>query len=285
MQLHLEKPIVFFDLETTGVNVGQDHIVQICLHKVLPDGSTQTRTYYIRPVDAKGETVHIPEVTTSIHGISDADVADKPTFRELAPEIAAFIADADLAGYNSNKFDIPLLVEEFLRADYPFDLKCRRRVDVQNIFHKMEQRTLKAAYRFYCNKELDNAHSADADTLATYEVLMAQLDRYQDVEYTAPDGTVSKPIVNDIESLSRFSTVNPWADLTGFIGYDQQKREVFNFGKHKGKQVEKVFSDEPSYYDWMMKSEFPLSTKSCITEIWHRMRDKKLNDLKLHFGA
>ena len=285
MQLHLEKPIVFFDLETTGVNVGQDHIVQICLHKVLPDGSTQTRTYYIRPVDAKGETVHIPEVTTSIHGISDADVADKPTFRELAPEIAAFIADADLAGYNSNKFDIPLLVEEFLRADYPFDLKCRRRVDVQNIFHKMEQRTLKAAYRFYCNKELDNAHSADADTLATYEVLMAQLDRYQDVEYTAPDGTVSKPIVNDIESLSRFSTVNPWADLTGFIGYDQQKREVFNFGKHKGKQVEKVFEDEPSYYDWMMKSEFPLSTKSCITEIWHRMRDKKLNDLKLHFGA
>ena len=285
MQLHLEKPIVFFDLETTGVNVGQDHIVQICLHKVLPDGSTQTATHYIRPVDANGETVHIPEVTTSIHGISDADVADKPSFRELAPEIAAFIGDADLAGYNSNKFDIPLLVEEFLRADYPFDLKCRRRVDVQNIFHKMEQRTLKAAYRFYCNKELDNAHSADADTLATYEVLMAQLDRYHDVEYTAPDGTVSKPIVNDIEALSRFSTVNPWADLTGFIGYDQQKREVFNFGKHKGKQVEKVFSDEPSYYDWMMKSEFPLSTKACITEIWRRMRDKKLNDLKLHFGS
>ena len=285
MQLHLEKPIVFFDLETTGVNVGQDHIVQICLHKVLPDGTTQTVTHYIRPVDAKGETVHIPEVTTSIHGISDADVADKPSFRELAPAIAAFIGDADLAGYNSNKFDIPLLVEEFLRADYPFDLYCRRRVDVQNIFHKMEQRTLKAAYRFYCNKELDNAHSADADTLATYEVLMAQLDRYHDVEYTAPDGAVSKPIVNDIEALSRFSTVNPWADLTGFIGYDQQKREVFNFGKHKGKQVEKVFSDEPSYYDWMMKSEFPLSTKACITEIWRRMRDKKLNDLKLHFGS
>ena len=285
MQLHLEKPIVFFDLETTGVNVGQDHIVQICLHKVLPDGTTQTVTHYIRPVDAKGVTVHIPEVTTNIHGISDADVADKPSFRELAPAIAAFIGDADLAGYNSNKFDIPLLVEEFLRADYPFDLTCRRRVDVQNIFHKMEQRTLKAAYRFYCNKELDNAHSADADTLATYEVLMAQLDRYHDVEYTAPDGTVSKPIINDIEALSRFSTVNPWADLTGFIGYDQQKREVFNFGKHKGKQVEKVFSDEPSYYDWMMKSEFPLSTKACITEIWRRMRDKKLNDLKLHFGS
>ena len=285
MQLHLERPIVFFDLETTGVNVGQDHIVQICLHKVLPDGTTQTVTHFVRPVDGKGETVHIPEVTTRIHGISDADVADKPTFRELASEIAAFIGDADLAGYNSNKFDVPLLVEEFLRADYPFDLKCRRRVDVQNIFHKMEQRTLKAAYRFYCNKELDNAHSADADTLATYEVLMAQLDRYQDAEYTAPDGTVSKPIVNDIEALSQFSTANTWADLTGFIGFDQQQREVFNFGKHKGKQVEKVFDDEPSYYDWMMKSEFPLSTKSCITEIWHRMRDKKLKDLKLHFGA
>ena len=284
MQLHLEKPIVFFDLETTGVNVGQDHIVQICLHKVLPNGTTQTITHLIRPVDAQGKTVHIPEVTTNIHGISDADVADKPSFRELASEIAAFIGDADLAGYNSNKFDVPLLVEEFLRADYPFDLKCRRRVDVQNIFHKMEQRTLKAAYRFYCNKELEGAHSADADTLATYEVLMAQLDRYHDVEYTAPDGTVSKPIVNDIEALSRFSTVNPWADLTGFIGYDPQKREVFNFGKHNGKQVEKVFNDEPSYYDWMMKSEFPLSTKACITEIWHRMRDKKLNDLKLHFG-
>ena len=222
-----------------------------------------------------GNTVHIPEVTTQIHGISDADVAGKPTFRELAAEIAEFIGDADLAGYNSNKFDVPLLVEEFLRVGYPFDIKSRRLVDVQNIFHKMEQRTLKAAYRFYCGKELDNAHSADADTFATYEVLMAQLDRYKDAEYTAPDGTVSKPIVNDVAALSRFSTALPWADLVGHIGYDRQHREVFNFGKHKGVPVEQVFDSEPSYYDWMMKSDFPLSTKECVTEVWHRLRDQK----------
>lgn len=285
MQLHLEKPIVFFDLETTGVNVGQDHIVQICLHKVNPDGSSQTATYYVRPVDEKGNTVHIPEFTTSIHGISDEDVADKPSFKELAQELAAFIGDADLAGYNSNKFDVPLLVEEFLRVGYPFDLKSRRLVDVQNIFHKMEQRTLKAAYRFYCGKNLDNAHSADADTLATYEVLMAQLDRYQDAEYTAPDGSVSKPIVNDIAALSVFSTANPWADLAGYIGFDKQHREIFNFGKHKGSCLEEVFTKEPAYYDWMMKSNFPLSTKACITEIWERMRGKKLQNLKQHFGC
>jgi DNA polymerase-3 subunit epsilon len=285
MLLNLEKPIVFFDLETTGVNVGHDHIVEICLHKVLPGGTTETRVYRVRPVDAQGQTVHIPEFTTAIHGITDADVADKPSFPELAQEIAAFIGDADLAGYNSNKFDVPLLVEEFLRAGVPFNLKSRRLIDVQNIFHKMEQRTLKAAYRFYCHKELENAHSADADTLATYEVLMAQLDRYQDAEYTAPDGTVSKPVVNDIEQLSRFSRASQWADLVGHIAFDAQGREVFNFGKHKGKPLEQVFTHEPAYYDWMMKADFPLSTKALITEVWTRMRNKKLNDLKLHFGA
>ncbi|MBR3488785.1 MAG: 3'-5' exonuclease [Bacteroidales bacterium] len=281
MQLQLERPIVFFDLETTGVNVGKDHIIQICLHKVNPDGVSRTVTHYIRPVDAEGRTVHIPEATTQIHGITDADVADKPTFRQLAVEIAEFIGDADLAGYNSNKFDVPLLVEEFLRVDYPFDLRCRRLVDVQNIFHKMEQRTLKAAYRFYCHKELVDAHSADADTLATYEVLMAQLDRYQDAEYVAPDGTVSKPIVNDVEALSRFSTSLAWADLVGHIGYDRQHCEVFNFGKHKGETLEQVFAAEPSYYDWMMKADFPLSTKACITEVWQRIRDKKKLDALL----
>ena len=284
MNLNLKKPLVFFDLETTGVNVGHDHIVEICLHKVNPDQTTETRVYRVRPVDAQGNTVHIPEYTTAIHGISDADVADKPSFQELAPEIAVFISDADLAGYNSNKFDVPLLVEEFLRAGFPFDLKCRHLIDVQNIFHKMEQRTLKAAYRFYCHKELENAHSADADTLATYEVLKAQLDCYQDVEYTAPDGKVSKPIVNDMEQLSRFTHAHQWADLAGHIAYDEKGREVFNFGKHKGKTLEQVFTHEPAYYDWMMKADFPLSTKSLLTEVWTRMRDKKLNDLKLHFG-
>lgn len=285
MNLKLTKPIVFFDLETTGVNVGHDHVVEICLHKVNPDNTTETRGYRVRPVDQQGNTIHIPEVTTAIHGISDADVADKPSFPDLAPEIAEFIGDADLAGYNSNKFDVPLLVEEFLRAGLSFDLKCRCLVDVQNIFHKMEQRTLKAAYRFYCNKDLENAHSADADTLATYEVLMAQLDRYQGVEYTDRDGQVSIPIVNDMQQLSQFTRVNPWADLAGHIAFDAQKREVFNFGKHKGKTVEEVFTNEPSYYDWMMKADFPLSTKSVITEVRNRMRDQKIQDLKIHFGG
>ena len=284
MYLKLSRPLVFFDLETTGVNVGSDHIVEICLHKVMPDHTTETLVLRVRPTDAQGNTVHIPEVTTAIHGISDADVADKPSFKELAPQIAAFIGDADLAGYNSNKFDVPLLVEEFLRAGYPFSLENRHLVDVQNIFHKMEQRTLKAAYRFYCDKELENAHSADADTMATYEVLMAQLDRYQGVDYTAPDGTVSQPVVNDVEALSAFTCNSQWADLVGHIAYDTQHREVFNFGKHKGKPLETVFTAEPAYYDWMMKADFPLSTKAVLASVWKRMRDKKLRDLQLHFS-
>ena len=285
MLLNLEKPIVFFDLETTGVNVGTDHIVEICLLKVNPDQTTEQLVRRVRPVDSDGKTIHIPEFTTAIHGISDADVADKPSFTQLAPEIASFIGDADLAGYNSNKFDVPLLVEEFLRAGLKFDLKSRRLIDVQNIFHKMEERTLKAAYRFYCGKNLDHAHSADADTMATYEVLMAQLDRYQDSEYTAPDGSVSKPIVNNIEQLSQFTCNSQWADLVGHIGYDKQHREIFNFGKHKGKTLESVFNVEPAYYDWMMKADFPLSTKECITEVWKRRQDKKMQDLKLHFTS
>ena len=285
MLLNLEKPIVFFDLETTGVNVGTDHIVEICLLKVTPDQTTEQLVHRVRPVDSDGKTIHIPEFTTAIHGISDADVADKPSFTQLAPEIASFIGDADLAGYNSNKFDVPLLVEEFLRAGLKFDLKSRRLIDVQNIFHKMEQRTLKAAYRFYCGKNLDHAHSADADTMATYEVLMAQLDRYQDSEYTAPDGSVSKPIVNNIEQLSQFTCNSQWADLVGHIGYDKQHREIFNFGKHKGKTLESVFNVEPAYYDWMMKADFPLSTKECITEVWKRRQGKKMQDLKLHFTS
>ena len=285
MLLNLEKPIVFFDLETTGVNVGTDHIVEICLFKVSPDQTTEQVGHRVRPVYTDGKTIHIPEFTTAIHGISDADVADKPSFTQLAPEIASFIGDADLAGYNSNKFDVPLLVEEFLRTGLKFELKSRRLIDVQNIFHKMEQRTLKAAYRFYCGKNLDHAHSADADTMATYEVLMAQLDRYQDSEYTAPDGSVSKPIVNNIEQLSQFTCNSQWADLVGHIGYDKLHREIFNFGKHKGKTLESVFNVEPAYYDWMMKADFPLSTKECITEVWKRRQDKKMQELKLHFTS
>ena len=285
MQLHLTKPIIFFDLETTGVQVGHDHIVEICLHKVMPDGTTDTRVERVRPVDANGNTVHIPELTTAIHGISDADVADKPTFRELAPSLMDYIGDADLAGYNSNKFDVPLLVEEFLRAGIDFDLRCRRLVDVQNIFHQMEQRTLVAAYKFYCHKDLENAHSAAADTIATYEVLQAQLDRYQGVDYKDRSGRVSQPVVNDIAALSDFTANKQSADLVGHIGYDARQREIFNFGKYKGKAVEEIFEIEPSYYDWMMKSDFPLSTKKLITEIWNRRRQHKLDQLKAHFGG
>ena len=284
MQLHLTKPIVFFDLETTGVVVGHDHIVEICLHKVMPDGTTDTRVERVRPVDADGKTVHIPEVTTAIHGISDEDVKDKPSFRELAPSLMEYIGDADLAGYNSNKFDVPLLVEEFLRAGIDFDLKERHCVDVQNIFHQMEQRTLVAAYKFYCGKDLENAHSAAADTIATYEVLMAQLDRYQGVDYKDRSGKVTQPVVNDMAALSEFTANKQWADLVGHIGYDARHREVFNFGKHKGRTVEEVFEQEPSYYDWMMKSDFPLSTKKLITEIWNRKKQLKLDQLKAHFG-
>lgn len=285
MELNLSKPLIFFDLETTGVQVGHDHIVEICLLKAMPGGQTDTRVERIRPVDANGQIVHIPEQTTAVHGITDADVADKPSFPELAQDLLEYIGDADLAGYNSNKFDVPLLVEEFLRAGIDFDLSCRHCVDVQNIFHQMEQRTLVAAYRFYCGKELENAHSAAADTEATFEVLKAQLDRYQGVDYKDRSGRVTQPVVNDVAALSRFTANSQWADLVGHIGYDKEHREVFNFGKHKGESVEAVFEKEPSYYDWMMKSDFPLSTKRLITAIWDRRKQKKINDLKSHFGS
>lgn len=285
MELNLTKPIVFFDLETTGVVVGHDHIVEICLHKVNPDHSCETVVERVRPTDGNGKTIHIPEECTAIHGIHDSDVANKPSFKELAPRLLEFIGDADLAGYNSNKFDVPMLVEEFLRAGIDFDVKRRRLVDVQNIFHKMEQRTLKAAYTFYCGKNLDNAHSADADTLATYEVLKAQLDRYKDAEYVDRDGIVTQPVVNNIEALSRFTTAAQWADLAGHIGIDKYGREVFNFGKYKGEPVTTVFKKEPSYYDWMMKADFPLYTKKIITEIRDGMKKEKIDQLKMQWGA
>lgn len=284
MELNLTRPIVFFDLETTGVQVGSDRIVQICLHKVNPDGTTETLTRLVRPATESGKTIHIPEETTAIHGITDAMVRNVPSFKEQAAEVARFIGNADLAGYNSNRFDVPMLVEEFLRAGIDFSIKERRLVDIQNIFHKMESRTLKAAYRFYCHKELENAHSADADTIATYEVLKAQLDHYKDTEYTDRDGVVSKPVVNDIDALCQFSGNAQWADLVGHIGYDSQHREIFNFGKNKGRTLYDVFSKEPAYYDWMMKADFPLSTKQTISEVYQRIKDQKIAEMKEHFG-
>lgn len=259
MELILTKPIAFFDLETTGIKVATDRIVEISIVRQQVDGSTKIKTLRINP------EMPIPPEVTEIHGISDADVKDCPTFKQVARELAQFLDNCDLAGYNSNHFDIPLLVEEFLRAEIDFDLKGRRFVDVQNIFHKMEPRNLGAAYKFYCSKDLLNAHSAEADTIATFEILKAQLDRYANVSFKDKKGNLTQPVTNDIKALSDFSHSTNSVDLIGHIVYNDKNIEVFNFGKHKGKTVAQVFLDEPSYYSWMMKSDFPLSTKKVLT--------------------
>lgn len=261
MELNLIKPLAVFDLETTGTNVANDRIVEICIIKINPDGKEQSLVQRLNP------GIPIPPEATAVHGISDMDVALEPTFAEFATKLQHFLINCDLAGYNSNKFDIPLLVEEFLRTEVPFDLKGRRFVDVQNIFHKMEPRTLKAAYKFYCQKDLNNAHSAEADARATYEILKAQLECYKDTIYAGIDGIPCKPIINDIKSLHDFSFQSRNADLAGHIIYNNKEKEVFNFGKYKGKTVEEIFAIEPSYYDWMMKADFPLYTKRIITGI------------------
>ncbi|HRW63580.1 MAG TPA: 3'-5' exonuclease [Bacteroidales bacterium] len=248
MNLNLKKPIVFFDLETTGVDVANDRIVEISLLKILPNGKEETKTMRVNP------GIPIPPQVTEIHGISDKDVEDKPKFNELAKTIANYLEGCDIAGYNSNKFDIPLLAEEFLRADIDFDLKKLRFIDVQVIFHKMEQRTLSAAYKFYCEKDLDNAHSAEADTKATYEILKAQIDRYSELN-------------NDMEELSKFSSHNNNADFAGRIVFDDNGNEVFNFGKYKGQKVETVLEKDPGYFSWMLNSDFPLYTKKVLTAI------------------
>ena len=261
MKLNLNRPLALFDLETTGVDIGKDRIVEISILKVNTDSSEEIFTSRINP------TIPIPPVVTAIHGITNEDVKDCPTFEQIAKKIAAFIGKADLAGYNSNKFDIPLLVEEFLRAGVNFDVKDRRFVDIQNIFHKMEPRTLKAAYKFYCNNEIENAHSAEADIKATYEVLKAQLDKYADTEIEDVNGKKYKPVKNDIQALHDFSVNTRNVDMAGHIVYNDKKVEVFNFGKNKGRPVLEVFQKEPQYYDWMMKADFPLYTKEVITKI------------------
>ncbi|PCJ82798.1 MAG: DNA polymerase III subunit epsilon [Flavobacteriales bacterium] len=252
MKLNLSSPLAFFDLETTGVNVASDRIVEYSVLKINPDGSQEIKTQRINP------TVPIPATSSEIHGIYDIDVKDAPTFNEIAAELNEFLANCDLAGYNSNKFDVPLLLEEFLRAGMEFDIKNRKLVDVQNIFHKMEQRTLVAAYKFYCNKELTDAHSAEADIKATHEVFEAQLERYEELQ-------------NDVNFLSEFSTFGNFVDFAGRFVYDENGVETFNFGKHKGKPVEEVLMSEPSYYHWMMKGDFPRYTKKVLKEIKERM--------------
>ncbi len=257
MQLNLTKPICFFDLETTGINISKDRIVEISILKVHPDGKEDTKTWLVNP------EMLIPAEVIAIHGISDADVADKPTFKELSKEIYNMIKDADLGGFNSNRFDIPLLAEELLRADIDFDMKNSQSVDVQTIFHKMEQRTLSAAYKFYCDKNLDDAHSAEADTKATYEVLKAQLDRYEDLE-------------NDTKFLAEFSSHKKFADFAGFLVFNKQDEECFSFGKHKGKRVVDVMDQEPGYFGWLLNADFPLYTKKVLTAIKLRQFNNKL---------
>ena len=249
MELNLKKPIIFFDLETTGVNISHDRIIELSYIKVYPNGTEEEKSMRINP------EMSIPAESTAIHHITDEDVADKPTFKQIAKELAKVFEGCDIAGYNSNRFDIPLLMEEFLRAGINIELSRHKFVDVQTIFHKMEQRTLSAAYKFYCNGDLENAHSANADTRATYEVLKAQLDRYPNLK-------------NDVEFLSNFSSFNKNVDLMGRIVYNEQGVEVFNFGKYKGVSVKEVFERrDPSYYAWMMNGDFALDTKRVITKI------------------
>ena len=253
-KLKLTRPLVFFDLETTGVNVGTDRIVEISLLKLNADGSRTTKTWRINP------GIPIPAGATKIHGITDDDVKDAPKFGEVAGEIRTFFEHCDLSGYNVIKFDLPLLAEEFSRSGLDFSVEERAIVDVQNIFHKMEQRTLSAAYKFYCDKDLTNAHTAEGDTEATYEVLIAQLERYE-------------KLPNDVPALHNFSVAQRNVDLAGRIIFNESGIEVFNFGKHKGKPVAELFLKESSYYDWMMNGDFPANTKSVIT----RLRLKEFN--------
>jgi len=258
MSLNLTKPICFFDLETTGINISKDRIVEIAILKVYPNGKEENHRWVVNP------TIPIPPEVSAIHGIWDKDVIDKPLFKEIAKDIHNIIKDSDLAGFNSNRFDIPLLAEEMLRADLDFDMKNRLSVDVQTIYHKMEQRNLSAAYKFYCDKDLTDAHTAEADTLATYEVLKAQVEKYEALE-------------NDTKFLAEFSSRKKFADFAGFITYNKKGEETFSFGKHKGKTVVEVLDKEPGYFGWLLNADFPLYTKKVLTAIKLRQFNNKLS--------
>ena len=257
MILQLNKPIVFFDLETTGIKVAVDRIVEISILKIFPNGNKESKTWLVNP------TVPIPEETTLIHGITNEKVVNEPTFSELSDDIYQLIENCDLAGFNSNKFDIPLLAEEFLRAGKEFNMKNRKAIDIQNIFHKLEQRTLIAAYKFYCDKELTNAHSAKADTNATYEILLAQLDKYSELE-------------NNIDFLSDFSERGgKFADLAGFIRYNQKGEEVLSFGKYRDITLKQIWNDNPGYFSWIKQADFPLYTKNIMNNFATKMKLEK----------
>ncbi|PQB07630.1 DNA polymerase III subunit epsilon [Polaribacter filamentus] len=256
MNLNLKKPIVFFDLETTGVNIATDRIVEISILKVFPNGNKESKTWLVNP------EMEIPKESSEIHGITNEQVSTEPTFKELAQKVNEMVVGCDLAGFNSNRFDIPLLAEELMRAGIDFDMKNRKAIDVQVIFHKKEQRTLGAGYQFYCGKELEGAHGAEADTNATYEILLAQLDKYPDLE-------------NSVAALSEFSTHGERADFAGFILMNDEKQEIFSFGKYKGRTVEEVFIENPGYNNWIQNADFPLYTKKVLREIKERMSAPK----------
>jgi len=253
MQLNLKRPLVFFDLETTGIDITKDRIVEISFLKIMPDGSETCKTWRINP------QIPIPQQVTAVHGITDEDVKDCPAFQEIAPLFVELMEGCDLAGFNSNRFDIPLLAEEFLRAGVDMDFSKRKFIDIQTIFHKMEQRNLIAAYKFYCGKQLEDAHQAETDTRVTYEVLMAQLDRYPELE-------------NDVETLSAFSSFTNNVDFAGRMIYNENGEEVINFGKYKGRLATEVLKKDPGYYSWVMQSDFALNTKQKLTEIMNQVK-------------
>ncbi len=257
-ELSLSKPMCFFDLETTGIDICKDRIVEISILKVFPNGNKESKTWLVNP------EMPIPPSSTAIHGISDEKVANEPTFKTLSSQVYAMIKDSDLAGFNSDRFDIPLLAEEMLRAGIDFDLKNRVAVDIQTIFHKKEERTLGAAYKFYCGQTLENAHSAEADTNATYEILKAQLERYPDLS-------------QDMRELSEYTTRKKSVDFAGFIIMDKDNEECFSFGKHKGQKVNKILETEPGYFGWIQNADFPLYTKKVLTAIKLRKLNSKLS--------
>ncbi len=267
MKLNLKKPIVFFDLETTGINIAKDRIVEISILKIHPNGNKDLKTWLVNP------EMEIPKEASDIHGITNEKVVTEPTFNELAKEINAMITGCDLAGFNSNRFDIPLLAEEMLRAGIDFNMNNRKAVDVQTIFHKKEQRTLSAGYKFYCDKNLDNAHSAEADTIATYEILLAQIEKYDDLE-------------NDVDSLSDFSHHTGRVDFAGFILKDDKEEPIFSFGKYKGQKVLDVLNRDRGYYNWIQNADFPLYTKKVLKQIkeGNEKSDYSLDDLKNKFN-
>lgn len=249
MKLNLKNPIVFFDLETTGINISTDRIVELCYIKVYPNGNEESKSMRINP------EMHIPESASAVHGIYDSDVAECPTFKQIAKDLANVLEGCDFAGFNSNRFDVPMLVEEFLRAGININIRNRKFVDVQNIYHKLERRTLSAAYQFYCGKDLENAHSAFADTQATYEVLKAQLDHYPN------------DLQNDVNFLADFSKMSDNADFAGRMVYNEKREIIFNFGKYKGRKVSEVLRIDPSYYNWMLQGDFTRDTKQVLTQI------------------